>query len=303
MKNRTIPQLELRELSGDCTVFLLDSVTASYVKKLWGLVEFPSTFTLYGKTKAELYPSITEFVSLKNAIEFDFEKGSIMTCDIIQALNAIAEKIESISVSASASAESAKLSALCCGQGGNGETTGTTPGSTDVIPAIPPDSSNLCKIVKYADYLAQGYFDKWIAPLAGVTLDAVLTTLGASLAIPPYGTEIVEVAIAIIAGAAGLGLAVLIDNCADGLSAVFQQIYCELSKNYPLEQTSFRNWFTEKLDQILDTYGDTVKRVVLWAINASGAMGALVDGINDLISIPDIGNPAICDCPLGVVEG
>jgi hypothetical protein len=301
-KNRTIPGLEIKELSGNCTVFFIDEVTARYVKKLWGVVDYKNAFTLNGVEFGDCSAADQlEIIRLKNLIQDDFEKGTTMSCDLIEQLAILTQAVVNLRQEAEKQTSVLTLSANCCVSGGNGGA--SQPGQPGNLPEEKPESTELCKIVKYACYISQDWFEHWLAPIAALNATEVLGALLASLALPPYGTEIPEVAIAIVAGSIGIGIGGFIISVADKLPELYNALYCHLDKNYPLSQSSIVNWVDSVIDDVFGALGDMAVSVVKWLFRASGAIGALSDALAGLISVPDIGDSDICICPAGSTEG
>jgi hypothetical protein len=298
-KNRTIPPLEIRELSGNCTVFFIDEVTARYVKKLWGVVDYKNAFTLDGVEFGDCSAvEQLEIIRLKNLIQDDFEKGTTMACNLIEQLEILTQAVVNLRQEAEKQTTALTLSANCCSVGsGNGGA--NQPGQPGNLPEEKPESTTLCKVIKYACYLSEQWFEHWLSPMATLNVTEVLGALLASLALPPYGTEIPEIAIAIIAGSVGIGIGGFLISLSDTFPALYSALYCHLNDNYPLTQSSIINWIDGEIDEVCAELGEVGIQVIKWLFRASGAIGALSDGLAGLITVPDIGDAGICECPVG----
>jgi hypothetical protein len=302
-KNRTIPQLEIKPLLGSSTVFFIDEVTARYVKKLWGVTDYRNTFTLSGKDFDDCTPGEqSQIIALKNEIQDDFERGTTMAQDLIAQLAILTQAVVNLRQESEKQTTAMLSSASCCAMNsGNGGA--NQPGQPGDIPTEKPEDTLLCKVIKYACWVSQDWFDHWLAPLAQLNVTEILGALLASLALPPYGTEIPEVAVAIIAGAVGISVAGFLTIISDKLPELYNALYCHLDSNYPLTQSSVLNWIDGVIDDICSELSGEAVAVIKWLFRASGAIGIISDGITSKISIPDIGDDSICVCGNGVLDG
>jgi len=302
-KKRTIPQLILSELSGNCTLCIFDDITLSYIIKLWGVATFPSTFlTADGETIGQLQRRLGVEASLavaavdrRNAILDDFERGIFMGCSIQTELQGITTAIMSLKYGMS-SLQSAIISSSCCNNG--------TAGLPDYKGEIPvyegnPDNNEenvlLCRRLRYAQWIAQTWANRYIAPVAGLTISEIIVALGASYIAPPWGTEVVETAIAIVAGVAGIGAAGLINAISDALPALFDDLYCAIREDSFRSDSGVAGWVLEKLEIIVEN--PTIAKIISWIIGASGAMQAIFGAIGLSLDVPDgfDGEHCICD--------
>ena len=279
-KNRTIPQVELKALSGDSAVFCVDKTTLDCILTLWRVTLYNSTFILYGKEITELSTEeLSQWHAMRSAILDDFERGINMGCDITAVLNRIASAVESLS---SATVASNRISVNCCAGGGSGGSNNSGVGDSEPIepPETPQEQTALCAGVRYIQHIAQAWIQRYLAPLAGLTAEQITVAVLASFAVPPYGDELPAIAVGLVAGIASVGVASLVAWLSDLTPAIADELYCRLVGNdYPGEGVA--GWLADVIADVIAADSSACCGVADWVVqkvfNVSGATAKLTD--------------------------
>lgn len=298
-KNRTIPQLQLSDLSGDCTVCIFDSVTLSAIVELWTVTLYPSTWVdnVYNKTIYDLRKeyglnssATQQAIAKRQAILDDFERGIRMGCDINATLQGIVTAINGLRGSVS-SLQSAIISTSCCN---NGQAGVPDYNQTPTLDDDPEHLSKLCLQLRYAQWLCQSWIDRYITPILALGLTEIIAALSASLIAPPYGTEIAEVSAGIVAIVISFGANWLAEQLEDVIPALFDELYCVLINGELQDEDGIRGWIYDKINVILGN--PAVSTVATWIIGASGAMLAIVQSITNVLDVPANFEGEPCQC-------
>lgn len=278
MKRRTIPQVELRALSGECTPLFVDSYTLQVLRQLWTVTQYRATFLLNGKEKDELQTDfeIATHNALTDAVIEDFERGYLMACDFAGKLDGIINAIAGLKLQPTA----------CCG-GGSGGSGGSGGNPDDAI--VPPEDgytegqrSTICRAINYARDLTTSYLDLYIEPVLGMSLESIAAAMIASWVTPPYSTTVLETAGFIVAALTVMSASALSPLLSDVIDAVFDGIYCKVfgEDGYT---SGIAGWVQEKATEIAGEYAYIIYKIILWVIGASGAMDVLTNWANALV--------------------
>jgi len=275
-KKRTIPQVALKPLSGDCSLFVWDKTTASVILSLWQVASYNSTWLYDNREYTELSPEqFADFMEKKSDILSDFETGVNMACDISLVLQDIAGKLDALEGIKS------KLeliqSTQCCGGGSGGAGGSGGSGGSEIIPPeggwTEGESSQICAAINYARDLTITYLDKYIEPLLSISLTEIGGIMLGLWITPPYSTTVLETAGVLIAALAALGAGALSPLLSDVVTGVFDEMYCRVFR----EGGTINGWIAEKASAIAGQYADWISSIVTWIIGASGAMDVLTN--------------------------
>lgn len=291
-KRRTIPQIDLLPLSGDCTLCVFDDVTLNAIITLWGTTLYPNTFTYKGREFSDLNATDkVDFVACRRAILDDFEAGIMAGCNVSVELQEIAGVLRSLQQSV-AGISNAVYAASCCGNGGVG-----LPDYTGTQPTPDPEQSqdDLCRKLRYAQWLTRSWLDRYVTPVLSLGFTEILAALGTSLALPPYGTEIPETAAGIILLVASFGANVVAETLEDVIPVIFDDLYCVVVNGELPSEGGIRGWIYGKINEILDN--PAYAQLLTWVIGASGGMLAAINAITGILDVPDgfVGDPCPCE--------
>ena len=299
-KNRTIPQVELKALSGDSAVLCVDRTTLDCILTLWRVTLYNSTFTLYGKEITELsIEELSQWHAMRAAILDDFERGINMSCDITETLERIASAIEMLN---SATVAANRISVNCCAGGGSGGNNNSGLGDTDPIspPETPQENTSLCTGVRFVQHVAQSWVERYLAPLAGLNAEQITLAVLASFAVPPYGDELPAIAVGVVAAMVGVGVAGFVLWLGDLIPAIADELYCRLTaSDYPSEGVA--GWLADVIADVIASEAGAGAGVADWVVqkvfNVSGATAKLIDlcaGQLDAIGVYD-DEPCTCE--------
>lgn len=287
VKKRTIPQLPIRPLSGDCTFIVLDDTTVNAIQRLWAVTLYPNTW--YDETTGLTIPETVDSASKTvlrgrvDAILDDFERGITMGCDIASILTTGFNMLDS----RLSAMQSSILQSACCDN-----MTGNVIDPTSPLPEVVIPDDELCRKVRYAQWLATTFFERYFTPiltLGTVGIGTLIIATLTSVALPPYSTTLAEIALLAVELVAVIGGETLSIQIIDVLPDVFTAIYCRLLNG------GADNAWDWLLDVIVDIVGsEPIATLIRWIIGASGALSELFD-VN-LSSMPAGFVADGCDC-------
>lgn len=295
-KKRTIPQIDITPLSGDCTLCIFDSVTLDAIITLWGATLYPNTFTYKGVEFGDLNAvDKMDFIAYRRAVLDDFEGGIMAGCNVSAELQEMVGVLRSLQQSVTG-ISNAVYAASCCGNGNVGlpDYTGTQP-----IPDPEQSQDDLCRKLRYAQWVAKSWLDRYVTPVLSLGFSEIIAALGASLALPPYGTEIPEIAAGIILLVATFGGNVVAETLEDVIPVVFDDLYCTITNGELPSENGIRGWIYDKINEVLDN--PAYAQLLTWVIGASGGMLAAINAITGILDVPEgfTGDPCPCEADGG----
>lgn len=276
-KNRTVPQLPLSDLSGNCTVCVFDDITLSAIIRIWAVTLYPSTWIdpFYNKTILELRneyglasSATVSAIARRQAILDDFERGIKMGCDIASILEVGFSNLDSRLSALQSALSSAIRQSACC----DNLTAGVIDPQSPIPDVTDLDNPELCKRVRYAQWLCE----TWLGRFYPLTLGFAIAEI-VSIAVPPYSTTAAEI-VALIATITNGGA--IEDFIAPHIPDIFDAIYCRLRENST--GSSALDWLSSAVMSVVES--EQVATVISWAIGASGALNSII-GI-DILSVP-----------------
>lgn len=285
-KKRTIPQLELYPLSGDCTLCVFDRVTLESIIRLWTVTLYPSTWLVDGYSILDLRKEYglddsrtQSAIQLRDDILQDFERGIMAGCDVASIIQVGFDNLDARLSSLQTALASAIRQSACC----DDLTAGIVEPSTPLPDVGGVDNPELCRRVRYVQWLTMTFFEKYFAPVLStgvVGMGALIVGTLTSVALPPYSTTLPEIALLVVELASVVGGYELALQIIDAMPAIFDEIYCQLRDNGT--GNGAIGWVSGIVASIVDS--EPVSTLISWILGASGAINNLI-GI-DALSIP-----------------